>query len=142
MDKEAALEKVLADLASRYEFATTGTLKDKIQSYDEKMAAHITKLQDNTEHAQDLVARCEEMKNLGRKCYEKLSQLPGDKWTRGAKKAPEALLKGVASMTGTFAGSKFGNKIFGQKVGNDVIGIATNLEQQSNGPIYKFWSRR
>lgn len=141
INRETALEKLMTDLANQYQFSKTGVLKDKIKSYEDKMTEHITKLQENNEHAQDLVGRCEEMKNLGRKCYEKLEQLPGDKWTRGAKKAPDVLVQGVANMAGSFAGSKIGNKIFGQNA-NHVVDITSNLEQERNGPIAKFWSRR
>lgn len=142
IDREKALEKVMSDLKKQYEFSVTGILKDKIKSYEDKMVEHVNKLQDNTEHAQDLVVRCEEMKKLGRKCYEKLAQLPGDEWTRGAKNAPKVLVKGVANMAGTFAGSKFGNKIFGQKATNLVVDMTSNLKQEGDGPISKFFSRR
>jgi hypothetical protein len=140
-EKEAALEKLMFEIDNQYQFATTGNLKDKIKGYHDKMIINLHKLQENKEHAQDLVSRCEEMKILGRKCYGRLSQLPGDKWTRGAKKAPDAIVKGVANLAGTFAGSRLGNKMFGQKA-DIVIDATSNLEVGQNGPIYKFWTRR
>merc|ERR1712113_149251 len=135
------LDKLMGDLANHYEYSKTGSHKEKIKNYEDKMAQHISKLQENCEHAQDIVERCEEMTELGRKCYEKLVQLPGDKWTRGAKKAPDVLVQGVANMAGSFAGSKMGNKLFGSKASH-VVDVTSNLEQERYGPISKFWSRR
>jgi len=142
MDRESALKKLMADIANQYEFCKTGIHKDEIKSYEDKMTEHITKLQENNEHAQDLVQRYEEMKTLGRKCNEKLEQLPGDKVTRGVKKAPVELVHGVANMAGSFAGSKIGNKLFGSKATNFVVDATSNMEKGRNGPISKFWSRR
>lgn len=141
MDLDKALDNLIVDITNQYRFAMTGTLKDKFKRYNGEMKENIIKLQDNVEHPQDLVACCNELKHVGKKCHDKLMELPGNKWSKGAKKAPDVLLKGMANVAGSFAGSKFGSKILKEKA-NLVVDVTSNLDLEKNGPIYKFWSRR
>ena len=141
MDLEKDLDHLMIDIANQFRFATTGILKDKFKSYDDQMKENIVKLQDNQEHVQDLIACYDELKHVGQKCYDKLQQVPGDKWMRGAKKTPDVLVKGMANLAGSFAGSRFGSKILKNKA-DLIVDVTSNLDLEKNGPIYKFWCRR
>ena len=141
VSREEKLKDFKTHISSQYQFATTGKLKEEIKKYEQRMQENIIKLQDNTEHAQDLVSRIEEMKYLGQKCYATLSQLPGGVWVRGVRETPDKVIKGVANLTGKIAGSKLGNKFLGGKA-KDVVNMTSNFELEGKGPIYKFWAKR
>ena len=142
MDREIFLNELFIDLSKFEKTTSTGALHNKMKEYEDCMWKHIIKLQDNTEHALDLVAHTEALQNLGQECFEFLSKLPGDKWSRGVKKTPDHLIKTVVKIAGGFAASKLGDKLLGKKATHVVTDVASNSEMEKNGPIFKFFSRR
>lgn len=140
-NREEKLQDFKTHISSQFQFATTGRLKKEIRKYEDRMQENIIKLQDNTEHPQDVVLRIEEMKELGQKCFATLSQLPGGSLVKGVKETPDILAKGAASLAGAFAGSALGNKFLGGKAKN-VVDMTSNFELEGKGPIFKFWSKK
>jgi len=142
IEREQALNKLLIDLKEKYEFSISGNHKEVMKNYETQILEHIEKLQDNEEHAQDFVARVNELKDLGIKCNKKLSQPPGNKYTRSAKEAPTKALIGVVNLAGSVTRSKVGHKIFGDQASTKVLDVANHINSEASSPIYKFWTRR